>query len=288
MTQLFNRRASITVDASRFDSVVFDGNLLKVVPGFRIAFEVVQSNDSKANKAQASIFNLSESSRARFAERKRPQFIIEAGYVDTEATIFNGEAVHVSSVRAQAGFETQVSAADGLQAQRAIVSASLAGPNNVGQVFKQIASRMGVNAERAIAKALSGQFDGALQQLFSGAALMGPADKLMDQLGKSAGFEWSIQNGELVVLTKDGFVDEEVVVLGPRSGLIRSPERRRDEKKNREIVVIRSMMQPRMAVGRKVQLESNEISGLFRIEVVKHVGDTHGNDWYSEVETISV
>lgn len=293
MTRLFDRRVSITIDDKRFDSAI-EG--VTTVPGFRIAFEVAQSNDSKANKAQATIWHLSESSRAKFSEviarptkaRKRPQFIIEAGYVGTQAVIFNGEAVHVGSVRVAGGFETQISAQDGLQAKRAILAATLSGQQQVGQMIKQIAEKMGVNATRAIAKAVKGDFSGAFQTVLSGAVLSGPADKVMDDMTRSTGAEWSIQNGELVILTKDGFVDEEVIVLGPRSGLIRSPERRRDEKKNREIIVVRSMMQPRMAVGRKLQLESNEISGLFRIETVKHAGDTHSADWYSEAEAIGV
>ena len=308
MSDLFHRRASVVLDDVQFDSVQEDDS-----PGFRISFEVIHSNDSDANKASAIVHNLSESSRARFADAVttpvvrppplgfeglipvatlRPstpiRFAIEAGYVETKALIFDGEAVHVTSARVTAGFETKVSAADGLQARRGIVSAALNGPQSIGKVFEKVAKSMKVNAERAVAKALSGEFDGAMRQFFSGVTIQGPADRVMNQLAQSAGFEWSIQDGELVVLTPDGFVDEEVIQLGPLSGLIQSPERRRDEKTHKEIVVVRSLLQPRMRVGRKVEIESREISGLFRIELVRHTGDTSGSDWYSEAEVVSV
>lgn len=285
--RLYPREASVIVGDTRFDSSRFD--VLGVyTPGFRIAFEVVQSNDSEANKATATIYNLAETSRQKFSERKRLQFRIEAGYQGSVATIFDGEAVHTSSTRIPGGFETKINAADGLQAKRAILSAAFGPRAGVGQIIQKIASAMGVNATRAIQKAIAGDFDGALGSFFNGYSFAGSADRALDDIAKSAGFEWSIQNGELQILLPDGFIEEEAIVLSPGTGLIGSPERRYDEKEKREIVVARSMLQAKITPNRKLQLESNEISGLFKVRTVRHAGDTSSTDWVSECEAIEV
>ncbi len=285
--RLYPREASIIVSDTRFDSDRIDV-LGVVTPGFRLAFEVVQSNDSEANKASAVIHNLSETSRQKFSASKRQQFRIEAGYQRLVGTLFDGEAVHVSSTRVPGGFETKVSAQDGLQAKRAILSAAFGPRAGVGQIIQKIASAMGVNATRAVKKAIAGDFDGAIGTFFNGYSFSGSADRAMDDLAKSAGFEWSILNGELQITTPDGFIEEEAIVLSPTTGLIGSPERRYDEKAKREIVVARCMLNARINPKRKLQLESNEISGLFKVQTARHTGDTHGADWISECEASEV
>jgi len=45
-----------------------------------------------------------------------------------------------------------------------------------------------------------------------------------------------------------------------------------------------SLLQPLMEPGGYVQLKTRDIDGeFFRIEEVNHVGDTHADDWYSEL-----
>lgn len=282
MARLFGRVASLIVGARRFDGPRYVDN--RWVPGFRIAFTIQASHDVNANKAEAKIYHLAAPSRAQFALAKRARFAVEAGYLETSGSLFDGQTQHVGSIVTPEGYETKVSAADGLQARRGIVSASLAPGATVGQFIKAVADAMGVGSKKAVADALAGRFDGALGRFYSGAALQGAAARVMDGLAQSAGFEWSIQAGELVITAPGGVADQTVIKLGPRTGMLGSPERRRDEKTNREIVVVRSMLQAGLRVAKHVQIESDEISGLFRIQTVRHVGDTHGADWYSEIE----
>lgn len=303
MADLFHRRAAVSVQVrggserfKRFESTINSGAgtgdaQFREQPGFRIAFEVVKSNDTKANKAVATIYNLAESSRVRFAEVRRPRFIIEAGYQTTLARIFDGEATHVASSRDGPEFQTKITAADGLQAKRAIVNVSLRGKQTVGQIIRQVANAMGVEGAGVLSKALAGDFDGALAQagaMISGGALHGTAEKIMADLSRAAGWEWSIQNRKLVILLPDGYIEEEVIILGPGTGLIGSPSRRRDEKTKKEIVTARSQLQARFEVGGQVNLRSSEISGLFRIERVRAFGDTQGGDWFSDLELLDV
>lgn len=288
--RLYDRRASIIVGTRRFDGPTRSPTGA-YVPGFRIAFEVVQALKAETNSAKATISNLSETSRAAFNDRtfKRLPFQIEAGYAPAPAVIFSGEASHTSSARVATGYDTLVSAQDGLQAKRGIVEASLAPRATMGQAIKAVADAMGVSATRALARASRGDFDGALSSFFSGLTLSGPADKNLDALAESSGFDWAIVNGELVILKPGDVVDEELVILGPSSGLIDSPERKDDEKRpSKFIVTARSLLNPRLTLGRRVRFESVNLSGDFRIERAKHFGDTEGPDWRSEIEAVEL
>jgi hypothetical protein len=297
--RLYDRRCAVFVGRSgastadgRASGYRFEGpssELGQLKTGLRITFEVEQAIEAKTNKASAKIYDLSPTSRAHFEDFKRAIFKIEAGYAPTSGLIFDGEAVHVSSARIPGGFETTISAHDGLQAKRGIVNAALAPGASIGQAVQQIAAAMGVRANRAVAKALAGDFNGSIGTFLGGLTLSGPADQAMDDLANAAGFDWTIVNGELFLVHDLSTIDEEVVILGPESGLIGSPERKFDDKKPRAVLVnAKSLMNPRLVVGRRVRYRSSEISGDFRINRVKHIGDTHGNDWYSTIETVPV
>jgi hypothetical protein len=287
--RLYDRRATLIVGARRFDGPGRSPTGA-YVPGFRISFEVIQAIKAETNSAKAVISNLSETSRAFFnSPLKRIPFQIEAGYSPAPAVLFSGEATHTSSVRQSTGYETHISAQDGLQAKRGIVEASLAPRATMGQTIKTIAEAMGVGASRALARASRGDFDGALSSFFSGVTLSGPADKALDALAESTGFDWAIVNGELVILKPGDVVDEELVILSPSSGLIDSPERKDDEKRPGKLIVLgRSLLNARLTLGRRVRFESVELSGDFRIERVKHSGDTEGQDWRSEIEAVEL
>lgn len=287
MSRQYFRRCALVIEGRRFDSSILDGfDNQTISTGFRISFEVEQTLDkAKANKASAKIYNLSESSRFAFAEAKRPSFQIWAGYHESIAMIFDGEAVNISSK----GVETSIAAADGLQAKRGIVSASLAPGADLGVAIETVANKMGVNAKRAIAKAKQGNFKGALKTFTSGLTMSASADVVMNELAEGAGFEWTIVNGELVILDPSGLLDPEIVILGPTSGLIDSPERKVDDKRpGQDIVSARALLQPRITVGRLVRLESKEISGDFKVTKVRHFGDTDAAEWYSDIEGIAL
>jgi hypothetical protein len=104
-----------------------------------------------------------------------------------------------------------------------------------------------------------------------------------------------------------------IILLSPETGLIGSPEKLRDDsialygtqnrkketikvvgatgKKYRKSVgggyKIKSLLQPFVEPGSVVQVKSDTINDVqFRVVEVEHVGDTHGNDWYSNINAM--
>jgi hypothetical protein len=109
--------------------------------------------------------------------------------------------------------------------------------------------------------------------------LTGKASDVLDKYLTSAGFTWSIRDGQLQILAKDATTFESVVVLNSASGLIGSPEKGKEG-----YITFTSLLDGRLNPGSRVIINSLQVNGVYRIESVNHVGDTWGSDWYSECE----
>lgn len=285
--KLFDRRAAITVDTLRVQGDHID-ETGAFVRGLRLTFKVTQTLDSKQNTADATISNLSAETRGRLAALKRPTFVIEAGYTETLATVFLGRAHFINSLSESPGWITKIAASDGHEGAR-VVNAALAPGATLAQAIETLAASAGVNAEKAIADARAGKFDGPAPTFYSGLVLCGTICNEMDKLAKTSGFNWSIEGGELKIWSPNQTSTEEAVVLSPETGLIGSPERIADKKNpSRTMYKARSLLQPLLRPGRRVRISATDVRGEFKCVRVEHTGDTNANDWYSECQVIEV
>lgn len=276
MVDLAQRTATVIVGPLKFD-------------GFRVAFSVKKSLESNVNTADCSIWGLNETSRASLEQAKKPAFVIDAGYRDLRGVIFSGEAVEPVSEREPTGWVTRVHAADGHSSQRAIVNKTLGEGTTPGQVIKELADAMGVSSRAAVTRALAGDFNGSIGTFGQGITLTGSAKTNMDTLAKSLGLDWSIQDGELVVLKAQEVRAGEAVVISRDTGLLGSPQLVIDEKRpGRKIVRFKNLLNARINPGVKLSVKSRVVSGIFRTTTVVHAGDTWGSAWQSAVEAIEL
>ncbi len=292
MARLFNKRVAVTVNDLRFannpnpDAGSYQLEDGRIGGELKMTFKVKRSLDSKTNKATAQIFNLKEDTRGRITVEK-PQFIIEAGYLETFATIFQGTAVELSTTRDATGFTTTIVASDGFKQTRERVNVSLGPGASVGDAIEQVAKSMKLGASKALKRAKAGDFDGAVKGFFNGLTMSGRSRDEMDKLARTHGFDWSIQNEELQILLPDEATTEDAVLLSPDTGLITSPVRVIDEKRpGRLIVRAQSLLQPGITPGRIVELDSVEIKGQFKTQDVEHTGDTASSTFFSDWEGV--
>lgn len=305
--KLYDRRVKVTLNGRVFEGDTYvDG---RRVPGFHITFLVEHSLEKTGNKAEVTIANLSADSRNAVDQHKakkivvptRPspttvivpatprQLILEAGYEGSTGVLFSGEATHIVHERTPTGFITRASVADSLQARKQLINTTMPKGATLNEAIKKAAEALKVDIKNAMALVLKGDFDTLHKKYFQGLSVSMPAHKFMDDLAKTGGFSWSIQNNELAILKDDQYLDPVQIVLSPQSGLVGSPHKIVDLKHlDKSIVVARSLLQASLTMGKKVVLDSSEMKGTFKIVKTKHVGDTHGADWYSEPEMIKV
>lgn len=283
---LFDRRCAITVNDKRVASDRYVGSTL--THGFAMKFDLTHTISPEANKAKVEIRNLAPETRAAMTAAKRPVVIVEAGYGDSLGLLFKGRLSNIVHEREETGFVTSLEAADGAEAKRAMISKALGPGTTPIQALEMIALAMNVDASAAIARAKGGQFGGAAA-FFQGLSLFGTVETAMRQLAHTLGFDWYVDKGQLVILRPGELRPEEAVLLSPETGLIGSPQRVYDKKHpEQSLVGAKAMLMSSIEVGRAVVFKSNEYAGTFKVTKTRSVGDTHGGDWFTELEAIAV
>lgn len=266
MTRLFERVAAVTIDELK-------------VEGLRIAFSIERNLERTPNPGKVTIWNLSADSRA-VIDLEDIAFQLDAGYVDNLESIFVGDVATVTHARNGASWQSTVTAADGRQPFRtARISRNFEPGVALEQVITDLAEAMGVGIGNAVEKARAGDVRAALTEFAQGFIARGAVPRAFDRLVKSIGLEWSIQDGRLQLLEPTETTAEEAVVLSADTGLLGSPQR--TENGN---IKARSLLQPFLTPGRQAEVRGEEIEGFFRVEKVRHIGDTDGPAWFSEFE----
>jgi hypothetical protein len=91
--------------------------------------------------------------------------------------------------------------------------------------------------------------------------------------------DWSIQNNTMVIRPKGGADAQPAIVISPTTGLIGSPER--DERGG---VTGRTLIINGLEPGRKIELQSEVITGNYVVAKTRLTGDTEGQEYYIDFE----
>ncbi len=264
----------------------------EITPALRVTFGIEKSDNRDPNRATVEIYNLSGTNRktlqagSDLAQTMRGAgqvydwpLVVKAGYVGSKAQIFSGDIVYADSRLNGTEWVTTIEAEDGGNAFRsARLSKSYGKGTTVAQVLTDLAAALGVGLGNSAAKFAAGSERGYLS-FVNGVAVNGKVSKLLDKYVTSAGYRWSIQDGQLQVLGPDETLLDSIAVISSLTGLVGSPERG-----EKGIVKLRSLLQPTIQPGRRCQVVSRMVSGQYKALAVKHFGDTFGQDWYTEFE----
>jgi hypothetical protein len=249
-------------------------------PTLRCAFMAEKTNEPKPNKAKVSVWNLSETSRSSLQEKRVP-ILVEAGYVGNTATIFAGKLLVSKHVRNGPDWVSEFESGDGsVEYSAKRLRESFKPGVKIEQIMKRVAGEMGIGVGNSLKKISEGNFRGGLQEFTKGIALNGRCSDLFDDLMSSAGFEWSIQDEQLLVLRPDETTEDTAIELTSDTGLIGSPV-----VGEKGILTATSLLDPTLNPGRKLRILTAEVDGFYKTTRVKHIGDTASDQpWYSEFE----
>lgn len=268
MTVLFDRKVRVQVDEY-------------VIEELDVAFEITKSLSSKTpNSAEMRIWNLNAEHRKRLQELEKVYVSLEAGYVGGTSLLFRGDLRDVLSTREGSDWITTITSDSGRLARKRRILKSFAPGATVENVLNAAAKAMGVRLGNTAAKTVSAKIQGTqASKFFNGYALAGAIEGELDRLARSCGLEWSVQDDELQFLDQGMPLQELGIELSPDTGLIGSPE-----PGNKAITEARCLMIPDLFPGRRIRITSEHVTGIYRAETTKHVGDTAGRDWYVDLE----
>ncbi len=279
------------------------------INSLRIVFDVSKDDTKNPNRSTLKIYNLAPQTREAL-EKTDVRCIFKAGYGEEDGPIeiYQGDVAYVFSRYDRADVVTTVELGEGAKAIRDVmVSLSY----NTGVTSNKILNDLAGKLKMAITMPL----DIPSRSWQNGLSYHGAARQALDKVCAATGLSWSVQGGALQIIKAGGNTNRTVVDLAADSGLLGSPERvrkgsqevRLDEDdpkkaeaalkaKSRQIVTttqeedgwrVRSLLLPSLLPGDRVKLSSRTIQGVFTIRDLRHAGDTHGGDWFTELKVVA-
>lgn len=266
--RLFGRKLIVQVHELRILSLTVD-------------FEITKSLAAKTpNTAEIRIRNLNTDHRKHLQELEKVYVSIEAGYEEGTALIFRGDLRDITSTRDGTDWITTITSDSGRRARKKRILKSFAPGATVSDVLNAAAKAMDVKLGNTALKTVAAKIKGTQSdKFFNGYALAGAVDAELDRLARSVGLEWSIQDDELQFLDRGQALKGQGAKLTEATGLVGSPE-----KGNKGLVEARALMIPELTPGRRCEIDSEHVKGVFRIETAKYRGGTTEKDWYVDME----
>lgn len=275
MTILFRRSARITIDTIE---IFVDPD--EIGAHLDVAFSVERSLKPEPNTAELQVWNLNADNRSALEELEKVAVQIDAGYGDTQALLYLGNMRTVFTIRDGPDLITNIQSGDGeKEYQQSRINVSIAkGTSNV-DVFAQVAKALGVSTGNLDNPTIKTQILFSPPMFPQGTVLSGQVSSIVTQLASSVGLEWSIQGEALQFLIARQPILGKAVSLTPNTGLIGSPS-----VDNEGVLTAQALLIPDLLPGRIVELESERLSGSFRVETAKYVGNTAADDWFVDFE----
>lgn len=280
MTRLYKRRVTLTVARLVPDAFFTVESNAVVIRDLRVAFSVQRSLESSPNTAEVTVSNLAERTRAAFQEK--PLLVtLDAGYDDNEDRLFSGDLLYARPKKLPVDWEVTMQLGDGARAHRhARVRRSFKAGVKLKDALSETAASMGLRIPDSVSDARE-----LLSSFSSGLTLEGPSERELSRLLGPTGLQWSVQDGALQILRDRDHRRDEAVVVSENTGMVGSPEsgspRQRGEQPT---LTVSKSLDPRITPGCRIQVESKVARGLYRVERVTHVGDTHGSEWTTKIE----
>lgn len=282
MSRLFKRAVALTLARPQAGKFFENEPNAITIRDQRVQFSIVKSLDSEPNTCEVIVTNLAERTRAEL--QRKPLYVrLDAGYDGQLARLFTGDVIWGQSKINGVDWETKLQLGDGSRAHgHARLNRSFKAGTSVKTVLGDLAKAHGLKMPTNIseAKELSTQFA-------SGVSVSGPTHAELTKVLAPRGYSWSVQDGRLQVLGPNGTRPDEAIVINQDAGMISSPEfgPPGDDGKP-PTMTVSVLLYPGITPGGKIKVESRAVNGLFRVERVTHVGDTHGGSWQSNIEAI--
>jgi hypothetical protein len=253
-----------------------------------MSFEIEKSRLTGLNKAKAKIFNLSSDTAGKMGKHNY-KLTIKAGYDDENnlTSIFFGNITKSTSGKDNTNKFLEIEAFDGYKNINAkTITLSYAANTPMSTVLNDITSALTypIGGKRPT---LTGNYAG-------GFAFQGPAAHALTQVLKRAGYNWSIQNEQIIIYEIGKEVNSVSIVLNADSGLMKvesvdqSATKSVSKKGGKAIVgasyKLHSLLFPQLVPGAKVKVKHSDLDGWVVVESVKITGDNFGGDFKVEAD----
>lgn len=282
MTRQYKRAYDLTI-------IPTDGEA-RIIRELRVNFEITKSILSFPNLCKLVIYNPNEDTLSTL-QKKFTKITLNAGYEGDLRLLFKGEVRNVFQTKIGVDGVVTVYAGDGERdwqnatfnktfTENVTISSAI---EEVLKSFKEVTTGV-INGLPQVADKLRGQ------------TLSGSSKDILDGFAEEYGFDWSIQDGEVIITPNESPLEgDEAVLVNAATGMLGSPT-------ITEIGAdVTTLLNPRMLPNRAFKIESvnadiqlanlffrnikrTSAEGTYKIQEVTFKGDSREGDWTSSVK----
>lgn len=258
----------------------------------KVEFDVSKDLSGRANSASVKIYNLAPSTRNAVG-KEFDQIQLECGYAPPGGA--NNIGIILKADIRRAKQEDMLHTPDGQgnivtevrcgEADKAFAKATLSKSYRAGakvedvleDLYKELEKEGVTRGEWKLPESAQGK------EFKRPYAVCSSCTRELDQLGRSNGFYWSVQNGALEIVPGDGFIGG-VVLLTPRTGLIGYPTITDNG------ISCEALINPEIRPGRRIKVESKTLKmngadgGEYRVGNLRYSGSNHDGDFIVSIE----
>lgn len=250
-----------------------------------VNFSLQKSDLETQNTGRVTVWNLNPSQLAVLNE-KDCVVSLRAGYGNQLPLIFAGIVSYVCTSLDSADRKTEIEVIDNLvEVRDTYVTVSYNGTVNWKTIFDDVAAQMGV--------AISYSYNAEFVDIANGFSFVGLARDIMTKGCKCCNLSWSLQNGVMQVKKPGDVMSKEVFVLSPDSGLLGIPARvvltQEDATATNQLGWdVEYFLNGAINIDDYVKLESETVTGFFRVYSLEISGDNISGDWICKARLLEV
>lgn len=265
----------------------------------RVKFHVIKNTLQTPNVLDATIFNLSDNT-VRMIQKEFTKVQLTVGYPGALGIIFTGGIIQKRAGRLNpTDTYLNILASDGDQAYNwSVVNQSFAAGTTQTQQYQALKKTM---EQYGVTGGPTPNFLGT-QQNPRGKACFGMTRDYLRDFATHNDLTWSIQDGQLQLLPRTAVSADEVILVTDKTGMVGMPQLTLDG------IMVRCLLNPALRINGRINLDNTSIQlpkydlqytaindkfpgldpkGLYKVIGLSHMGDTRGNEWYSDMVTIA-
>ena len=270
----------------------------------RVTFDIERDETPWPNTAAIEVYNLNADHRNELGSKRAVPCQLQAGYADASYGIFSGMLRSAGSTKQGTDWVTVLEAGDGELNKKGepIASGSIHKTWSRGTpivaIVQDFAHEMDVDLGNAAVVGASGSLTTgvALSHAFT---VDGPILDEWVYFMRSIGVGWSIQDSALQLRLPDVPIPT-AEIISPLTGLIGEIEiatliierentiTKRKEQTEKTVYSGACLLRPALVPGSLFVLQARNQAVPCVLHRVRHHGDTHGTDWYSEFEGYAI
>lgn len=263
------------------------------ITDLRVNFSIEKSLVGYPNLANIKVYNLSEHSRNQI-ETQFKDISFSAGY-NVPVSLFKGQVINVVHQKFGVDWITEIFSGDATkQLSESTINKTLGAGATTEQIYAELVGGLD-GITQGITEGLKNCVTGK-KSLLRAVQLSGSIKQWLDAIAEECGFDYSVNDGVIETTEVDKPLNDVApIIINQGSGMIGSPERT-------EIgVIVRTLMNPNLKLARRIQIKAisqainignlffrkippvkNE--GIYRIDKLTHIGDTHDNTWETKIQ----